>query len=40
MLLNHNSCFDTLLFADDQVIIAKSEDDRQRAIFNLQKIMS
>jgi ribosomal protein RSM22 (predicted rRNA methylase) len=30
----------TLLFADDQVLIARSEDELQRAIHNLQKIVS
>jgi hypothetical protein len=31
---------DTLLFADDQVRIASSEDELQRAIYNLQKTVS
>jgi hypothetical protein len=32
--------FDTLLFADDQVLIASSEDELQRTIYNLQKTIS
>jgi hypothetical protein len=31
---------DTLLFADDQVLIALSEDKLQQAIYNLQKTVS
>jgi hypothetical protein len=31
---------DTLLFADDQVLIAKSEDELQWAKYNLQKTIS
>jgi hypothetical protein len=38
--LNKNSCLDTLLFADDQVIIATSKDDLQPAVCNLQNIAS
>jgi hypothetical protein len=34
------TCLDTLLFADDQVIIATSEDDLQRAVYSLQNIAS
>jgi hypothetical protein len=31
---------DTLLFEDDQVLIASSEDELQRAIYNIQKTVS
>jgi hypothetical protein len=31
---------DNLLFVDDQVLIASSEDELQRAIYNLQKTVS
>jgi hypothetical protein len=31
--LNKNSCLDTLLFADDQVIIATSKDDLLSATY-------
>jgi hypothetical protein len=31
---------DTLLFTEDQVLIASSEDELQRAIYNLQKMVS
>ncbi|KAJ4442157.1 hypothetical protein ANN_12023 [Periplaneta americana] len=34
--INRNTVLDTLMFADDQVIIAKTEDALQRAIYNLQ----
>ncbi|KAJ4433458.1 hypothetical protein ANN_15761 [Periplaneta americana] len=33
--INRNTCLDTLLFADDQLIIAKTEDELQRAVHNL-----
>ncbi|KAJ4439354.1 hypothetical protein ANN_07476 [Periplaneta americana] len=38
--INRNTVLDTLMFADDQVIIAKTEDALQRAIYNLQIIAS
>jgi hypothetical protein len=38
--MNRNMILDTLLFADDQVLIAKSEDELQRAIYNLKKTVS
>jgi hypothetical protein len=31
---------DTMLFADDQVLLAKSEDDLQYSVHNLNKIAS
>lgn len=33
-----NTSLDTLLFADDQVLISSSENDAQRALFNLSNI--
>jgi hypothetical protein len=33
--INRNMILDTLLFADDQVLIVSSEDELQRAIYNL-----
>jgi hypothetical protein len=38
--INRNMSLDTLLFADDQVLIASSEDKLQWAIYNLQKTVS
>jgi hypothetical protein len=38
--INRSTILDTLLFADDQVLIATSEDELQRAIYNLQKMVS
>jgi hypothetical protein len=38
--INRSMILDTLLFADDQVLIASSEDELQRAIYNLQKKVS
>jgi hypothetical protein len=35
--IKRNMILDTLLFAYDLVLIASSEDERQRAIYNLQK---
>jgi hypothetical protein len=33
--INRNVNFDTMLFADDQVLLAKSEDDLQYLVHNL-----
>jgi hypothetical protein len=38
--VDRNMTLDALLFADDQVLIAKSEDELQMAIYNLQKTVS
>ena len=38
--LSAHSYLDTLLFADDQIIIATSEDDLQHAAYNLQQVVS
>jgi exonuclease I len=38
--INRNMILVTLLFADDQVLIASSEDELQRAIYNPQKTVS
>jgi hypothetical protein len=38
--INRNMILDALLFADDQVLIASSEEELQRAIYNLQKTVS
>jgi hypothetical protein len=38
--INRSMILDTLLFADDQVLIATSEDELQWAIYNLQKTIS
>jgi hypothetical protein len=35
--VNRSMILDTLLFADNQVLIATSEDELQQAIYNLQK---
>jgi hypothetical protein len=36
--INRTSNMDTMLFADDQVLIAKSESDLQYSVHNLNKI--
>ena len=33
-----NEQLETMLFADDQAIFAKNEDDLQRSVFNLENI--
>jgi hypothetical protein len=38
--INRNMILDTLLFAEDQVLIASSEDELQQAKYNLQKTVS
>jgi hypothetical protein len=38
--INRNVNIDTMLFADDQVLLAKSEDDLQYSAHNLNKIAS
>jgi hypothetical protein len=38
--INRNVNIDTMLFADDQVLLAKSEDDLQYSVKNLNKIAS
>jgi hypothetical protein len=38
--INRNMILDTLLFAEDQVLIASSEDELQQVIYNLQKMVS
>jgi hypothetical protein len=38
--INRSMILDTILFGDDQVLIAKSEDELQRAIYILQKTVS
>jgi hypothetical protein len=38
--INRNVNIDTMLFADDQVLLAKSEDDLQYSVHNLNKIAS
>jgi hypothetical protein len=38
--INRSMSLDNLLFADDQVLIASSEDELQRAIYNLQNTVS
>jgi hypothetical protein len=40
ILINGSMILDTLLFADDQVLSAPSEDELQQAIYNLQKTVS
>jgi hypothetical protein len=38
--INRSMILGALLFADDHVLIATSEDELQRAIYNLQKTIS
>jgi hypothetical protein len=38
--INRNVNIDTMLFADDQVLLAKSEDDLQYSVHNLNKVAS
>jgi hypothetical protein len=38
--INRNVNIDTMLFADDQVLLTKSEDDLQYSVHNLNKIAS
>jgi hypothetical protein len=38
--INRNVNIDTMLLADDQVLLAKSEDDLQYSVHNLNKIAS
>jgi hypothetical protein len=38
--INRNVNIDTMLFADDQVLLAKSEDDLQYSVHSLNKIAS
>jgi hypothetical protein len=38
--INRSMILDALLFVDDQVFIATSEDELQQAIYNLQKTIS
>jgi hypothetical protein len=38
--INRNMILDTLSFTDDQVLVVKSEDELQRAIYSLQNTVS
>jgi hypothetical protein len=38
--INRNVNIDTMLFADDRVLLAKSEDDLQYSVHNFNKIAS
>jgi hypothetical protein len=38
--INRNVNIDAMLFADDEVLLAKSEDDLQYSVHNLNKIAS
>jgi hypothetical protein len=37
---NRNINIDTMSFADDKVLLAKSEDDLQYSVYNLNKVAS
>jgi hypothetical protein len=38
--INRNININTMLFSDDQVLLAKSEDDLQYSVYNFNKIAS